>query len=215
MESLSSSKEALREAVIHGEPEQAVATMEQVLKEGVQAIEVAKLLQESLRYVGLLFEEKEYFLVEMFASAKTVQKCFEQLRPRLLVEGTTECKGVVVLGTVRNDVHDIGKNLVKLVLETHGYEVYDLGVNVPSEKFVEAARRENADVVGLSSLMTVSMLEMKQTLDSIKNSDLHNVLVIVGGAPVSQEFADKIGADGYAEDASQAVSLIDNLLKTK
>jgi 5-methyltetrahydrofolate--homocysteine methyltransferase len=215
MKVVSNSMETLKKAVISGELEEAVSAMEQVLGEDIQPLAIANFLQDCLRYVGILFEEKEYFLPEMLASAKTVQECCHRLRPRLLEKGAKDNKGIMVLGTVRNDVHDVGKNIVKMVLEAHGFEIYDLGVNVPSEKFVEVARQVNARIIGISALLTVTMPGMQKTVEAVRSSDLRDALVVVGGAPITQKFADQIGADGYAEDAIKAVTVIENILKVR
>ena len=141
-----------------------------------------------------------------------MKSAMELLRP-LLVESGVEPKGTVVLGTVRGDLHDIGKNLVAMMLEGGGYRVVDLGVDVSPEKFVEAVQSEQAEIVGLSALLTTTMPSMKDTIEALQAAGVRDqVSVLIGGAPVTQDYADEIGADGYAPDAASAVDKADELV---
>ena len=161
--------------------------------------------------VGQLFEEGEYFVPEMLISARAMQSGLEILKPHLVASGV-EPKGKVVIGTVSGDLHDIGKNLVAMMIEGAGYEVIDLGTDVPPERFVGAIR-EGVNVVGMSALLTTTMAKMSSTIEAIESAGLRGtVKIIIGGAPVTQGFADQIGADGFAEDASKAVSLIERFV---
>jgi 5-methyltetrahydrofolate--homocysteine methyltransferase len=161
--------------------------------------------------VGRLFEEGEYFVLEMLISARAMQSGLEILKPHLVASGV-EPKGKVVIGTVRGDLHDIGKNLVAMMIEGAGYEVIDLGTDVPPERFVGAIR-EGVNLVGMSALLTTTMAKMSSTIEAIESAGLRGtVKIIIGGAPVTQGFADQIGADGFAEDASKAVSLIERFV---
>jgi 5-methyltetrahydrofolate--homocysteine methyltransferase len=160
--------------------------------------------------VGCRFEAGEYYLPEMLVSAQAMKASLNLLRP-LLVERKVEPMGRVVVGTVQGDLHDIGKNLVSMMLEGAGFEVVDLGVDVPPGKFVEAAR--GAQVIGLSALLTTTMPTMGRVIPALKEAGVRDqVKVIVGGAPVTQAFADQIGADGYGPDASSAVRKVKELL---
>jgi 5-methyltetrahydrofolate--homocysteine methyltransferase len=164
----------------------------------------------AITHVGDLFEKKIYFLPQLIASAQTMETGVQYLEP-MLVRDNTENRGTVVIATVEGDVHDIGKNLVALMLRNYGYKVIDLGKNVSKEKIVETAVREKADIIALSALMTTTMMRMK---DVIEYRDAQKVRsrVIIGGACITQEFADEIGADGYSKDAAEAVTLVGRLL---
>jgi 5-methyltetrahydrofolate--homocysteine methyltransferase len=166
----------------------------------------------AMKEVGRLFEEGEYFVPEMLIAARAMQAGLAVLKPYLL-NSDVQPAGKVVIGTVKGDLHDIGKNLVGLMLEGAGFEVMDLGVDVPPEKFIEAVRSNQAGVVALSALLTTTMPNMKTTIEAFQQAGLRDqVKVMVGGAPVTPEYARQIGADGYAPDASRAVSLARSLL---
>jgi len=163
--------------------------------------------------VGDLFQKGDYFLPEMLIAARAMKEGMKVLKP-VLVQRGTEMYGKVILGTVRGDMHDIGKNLVCMMLEGAGYEVIDLGVNVETEKFVAAAKDQGAKLLALSALLTTTMGAMKETVDAVKAAGLNDqVKLMIGGAPVTQSFADEIGADGYAADAASAVDVADQLLE--
>ena len=157
--------------------------------------------------VGRRFERNEYFVPELLLAARAMKVSLELLRPLLAARGV-EPVGRAVIGTVRGDLHDIGKNLVRYMLEGGGFEVFDLGVNVPPERFIAAAREHNAQIVGMSALLTTTMPSMKLTIEAFKAAGLRGqVTILVGGAPVTQRFADEIGADGYSDNAAGAVAL--------
>ena len=162
--------------------------------------------------VGRLFEEGEAFVPEMLIAARAMQSGLSILRP-LLVEADVEPVGRVVLGTVRGDMHDIGKNLVGMMLEGAGFEIHDLGVDVSADSFVSAVEEiGNVDVVGLSALLTTTMPEMRAVVDAFKRAEIYGeVKIMIGGAPVTSEYAESIGAHGCAKDASQAVTLAKSL----
>ncbi len=163
--------------------------------------------------VGRLFEEGEYFVPEMLVSARAMKAGLALLRPYLM-ESNVEPLGIIVLGTVAGDLHDIGKNLVGMMLEGAGLSVIDLGTDVPTGKFVDVVRETDVDIIGLSALLTTTMPSIKATIDGLEEAGLRNkTKVIVGGAPLTLEFAEKIGADGYAPDASKSVALVKSLLK--
>ena len=162
--------------------------------------------------VGRLFEEGEYFVPEMLIAARAMQSGLSILRPAL-IKADFQPKGRVAIGTVKGDLHDIGKNLVGMMLEGAGYEIVDLGVDVTPEQFLGAVQNDNVNVVALSALLTTTMSNMKATIDALDAAGMRNqVKVIIGGAPVTQEFANQIGADGFAPDASQAVRLTETLM---
>jgi 5-methyltetrahydrofolate--homocysteine methyltransferase len=158
-----------------------------------------------MNVVGKKFENREMFLPEVLLSAKAMYAGMDLLRPLLLKEGI-QSLGKVVIGTVRGDVHDIGKNLVGIMLRGAGYEVVDLGKDVKPEDFVEAAKKEGAKAIGMSALLTTTMPVMKEVIDLLERDDLRgSIKIIIGGAPVSQDYADHIGADAYGYDAANAV----------
>lgn len=159
--------------------------------------------------VGKKFSDGEYFVPEMLMSAKAMKGGLQLLRPLMVGEASMSA-GRVILGTVKGDMHDIGKNLVSMMLEGAGFEVVDVGINTPPEKFIDAAKDCPDALIGLSALLTITMQEMKTTIDALRGAGLGNK-VMIGGAPVSQQYADEIGADGYAPDAGQAVALAKRL----
>jgi 5-methyltetrahydrofolate--homocysteine methyltransferase len=162
--------------------------------------------------VGALFEAGEYFVPEMLIAAHTMQTGLAILKP-LLIEDGVEPSGSIVIGTVQGDLHDIGKNLVAMMLEGGGFEVFDLGTDVSPDAFLEAIREHSPNLVGLSALLTTTMQKMRETISVIEESGLRDqVKIIVGGAPVTEAFATEIGAEGYASDASKAVSLAKDLV---
>jgi len=189
--------------------------VEEALKAGIPAIRIIEEgLGEGMRIVGDKFEKGEYFLAELVAAGETFKEVLEMLKPKLMQEGKALKKlGRVVIGTVRGDLHDIGKNIVATMLESAGFEVYDLGVDVPPEEFVNKAKEVNADIVAMSALLTTTMIEMKNVIEELKKAGIRDkVKVIIGGAPITEEFAREIGADAYAEDAVKAVEVCKRLI---
>jgi len=166
----------------------------------------------SLEEVGARFERGDFFVPEMLIAARAMQGALDILRP-LLAETGAKPIGTFVMGTVKGDVHDIGKNLVNIMLEGAGFTVYDLGVNVPPERFVEQVEEHKPDIVGFSAFLTTTMPMFKANINALEKAGLRDkVIVMVGGAPVTQEYADVVGADGYAADASTAVRLAKDLI---
>jgi 5-methyltetrahydrofolate--homocysteine methyltransferase len=197
--------EEIRAAVIEGQAKVVVPKVEQALAEGTPA---DKILQDGLidamREVGELFEKGEFFVPEMLIAARAMEAALKILKPHLVDQGI-EPLGKIAIGTVKGDLHDIGKSLVAMMLEGAGFEIMNLGVDVPPEKFVEALQN-GAQIVAMSALLTTTMPNMKTTIEAIKQAGLRDqAIVMVGGAPVTQAYADEIGADGYAPDASAAV----------
>ena len=169
----------------------------------------------SLEEVGARFERGDYFVPEMLIAARAMQGALDILRP-LLAESDTQQVGTFLMGTVKGDVHDIGKNLCNIMLEGAGFTVIDLGVNVPPEKFIEAIGEHQPDVVGFSAFLTTTMPMFKANINALQKAGLRDqVIVMVGGAPVTQEYADVVGADGYAADASAAVVRAKELLRRR
>ena len=198
----------LYEAVVSGDAQTSRALTDQALAANVAPV---RLLNESLMpamaEVGRRFEESDYFVPELLRSARAMKTAMALLRP-LLASGESKSLGRVVIGTVAGDLHDIGKHLVASMLEGAGFEVIDLGNSVPPEKFIEAANAHRADIVGMSALLTTTMCGMKTTIEAFRKAGVRGRFkVLVGGAPVTQEFADKIGADGFSNSASGAVTV--------
>jgi 5-methyltetrahydrofolate--homocysteine methyltransferase len=200
-------------SVLNGEMDDVAAQVEAALQAELDpgAILTAGMVS-AMKEVGRLFEEGEYYVPEMLISARAMQAGLAVLKPHL-VQAKVESAGKVVIGTVKGDLHDIGKNLVGMMLEGAAFEVVDLGVDVSPEKFVEAVCAHQPQIVGLSALLTTTMPGMRTTIDALKSAGLRKqVKVIVGGAPVTETFAKDIGADGYSPDASRAVTLAQSLM---
>ncbi len=197
--------EEIREAVMEGRAPVTAAKVKEALEQDMSPNTILNDgLIAAMREVGRLFEEGEYFVPEMLVSARAMNAALEILKP-LLVETGVEPVGKVAIGTVKGDLHDIGKNLVSMMLEGSGFEIMDLGVDVTPEKFVEAVQN-GAQIVAMSALLTTTMPNMKAIIEAIQTAGLRdNVHVMIGGAPITQAYADEIGADGYAADASSAV----------
>ncbi|MGA3267728.1 MAG: corrinoid protein [Verrucomicrobiota bacterium] len=203
----------LHDAILNGDAKTARTTTEQAIAAGVDPV---KLVQEymvpAMGEVGRRFECNEYFVPELLLAARAMKASLELIRP-LLVAGGVASAGRVVIGTVKGDLHDIGKNLVSAMLEGGGFEVLDLGTNVTPEQFVAAVREKKAQIVALSALLTTTMPSMKATVDALKQAGVRDqVKVLVGGAPVTRKYADEIGADGYGESAAGAAGLARQVL---
>ncbi|MGC8990700.1 MAG: corrinoid protein [Verrucomicrobiia bacterium] len=198
----------LHDAVPNGDVKTAESVTEQALAAGHEPLKLAQdYMMPAMDEVGRRFECNEYFVPELLLSARAMKAALELLRPLLAARGN-EPVGRVALGTVKGDLHDIGKNLVGAMLEGGGYEVIDLGVNVTPEQFVAAVKEKNANIVAMSALLTTTMRSMKTTIDALKEAGLRDqVKVIVGGAPITQGFAEEIGADGFSESAAGAVAV--------
>lgn len=207
--------ESISKSLMAGDDEKIVREVEQAIEEGIPA---AKILNDGLiagmNVVGVRFRKHEMFLPEVLLSARAMKAGVALVKPLLIADEDVFSRGKVVLGSVKGDVHDIGKNLVGIMLEGAGFEVIDLGIDVPPEKFLETALSEGAPVIGLSSLLTTTMDMMKGVVDLARERDLSNKLrIIVGGAPVSEEYAKSIGADAYGSDASHAVEKVIALIE--
>ena len=169
----------------------------------------------AMREVGARFEAGEYYVPEMLIAARAMQSGMALLKPHLQ-KTERKSSGKVLMGTVKGDLHDIGKNLVSLMLEGAGYEIIDLGVDVPAEEFVKKAKELKPDIVGMSALLTTTMPSMKTTLDALTAAGLRNhIKVIIGGAPVTEAYAHQIEADGFSPDASRAVNLVNSLMEDR
>ncbi len=204
----------LYDAVLNGDQKTAVAATQEALAAGVSPMElITNYMVPAMDKVGALFECEEYFVPELLLSARAMKGSLELLRPLLAAAGA-EPAGRVVIGTVKGDLHDIGKNLVASMLEGGGFEVVDLGADVAPEKFIEAVKARHANIVCLSALLTVTMPAMRTTIDALRTAGVRGqVRIMVGGAPVTEQFAAEIGADGYSDNASAAVGLARRLVR--
>ena len=210
---MSNNYQDIYDAILEGNQAATVAGVTQALEaNGDPAVILNQGMIAAMKEVGRLFEEGEYYVPEMLIAARAMQAGLVLLKP-FLVDSGIEPAGKVAVGTVKGDLHDIGKNLVAMMLEGAGFAIIDLGTDVAPEKFVAAIQEDGVDVVALSALLTTTMPSMKATIDAISDAGLrNNVKIIVGGAPVTQEYAEQIGADGFAADASGAVTATESLL---
>ena len=209
---------AMRQSIINGAPETAAGLAQQALADGVAPLDaINNGYVPGMHDVGEQFARGQMFLPDMMASAEAMRAAMAVLEPELTKLGTERpMAGVVVLGTTKGDIHEIGKILVGTLLTAHGFRVHDLGVDVPGEKFAAKAREVGADIVGVSALLTTTMRSQKGVIESLEKAGLRSqVKVMVGGAPVSRGWAAEIGADGYAKDAMSAVVLARQLMEQK
>jgi len=194
---------ALEDAVINGDQNTAAEITKAALDDGLSPESILnKGLIAAMDIVGDRFSKNEIYIPEMLIAARAMKSAMEILEPELVKAGV-EPIGKFLIGTVQGDLHDIGKNLVAMMLKGAGFEVIDLGIDVPAEKFVEQAKATHVQLVGISALLTTTMPAMEKTVKALKNAGL-SAKIMVGGAPVTQDYADKIGADGYAPDAAMA-----------
>lgn len=200
--------EQISTAIIEGNLDDIEDLTDDALDEGLNAEEILdKGLMAGMDYVGVEFKAGNMFVPEVLRSAKTMQLAMDILKP-LLIESGAKAAGKVLLGTVKGDLHDIGKNLVGMMCEGAGFEIKDIGKDVSPEEFVEAVKEWKPDIVGMSALLTTTMRAMEGTIKSLEEAGLRDrVKVVIGGAPVTQAFADQIGADGYASNAASAADL--------
>ena len=198
----------LYDAVVRGDARTTQAITQQALAEGVDPLKlVNECMIPAMDEVGRRFECNEYFVPELLISARAMKSALELVRPILTARGD-EPMGRVAIGTVRGDLHDIGKNLVASLLEGGGFEVIDLGVNVAPERFIATITEKQANIVAMSALLTTTMPAMKTTIEGLRQAGVRDkVKVLIGGAPITQQYADEIGADGYSESAVGAVAL--------
>jgi 5-methyltetrahydrofolate--homocysteine methyltransferase len=198
----------LYDSVVSGDAKTTQAITKEALAAGVDPLKlVNEHMVPAMDEVGRRFEANEYFVPELLISARAMKAALELIRPLLVARGDKPV-GRVAIGTVKGDLHDIGKNLVASLLEGGGFEVIDLGVNVAPEKFIETVNAKQANIVAMSALLTTTMPSMKTTIDALKQAGVREkVKVLIGGAPITQKYAEEIGADGYSENAVGAVAL--------
>jgi 5-methyltetrahydrofolate--homocysteine methyltransferase len=203
----------IRDEMIDCQTEHVLELVRKAIDQGINAATIVNQgLTAGIRVLGTRFEKGEAFLPELAVAAETMKQALEFLEPHLAKTVDEEALGVVVIGTIQGDIHDIGKSIVATMLTVAGFTVYDLGTDVAPMDFVAKAKEEKADIIAMSALLTTTMERMQETIDLLKKEHLdQQVKVMVGGAPVSQQFADSIGADGYGVDFNQAVNIAKRL----
>lgn len=203
------------DCVVKGDKESIIREVKKEVEAGEKpSAVIEKYLIPGINQVGEYYDNKKYFLPQLIAGANAMKEAMEYLEPLLLADKKDEAKATVVIATVEGDIHDIGKNLVVLMLKNYGYRVFDMGKDVPAESIVNKAIEENAQIIGLSALMTTTMMRMKDVVDLAKEKGCQ-AKIIIGGACITESFAEEIGADGYSKDASECVKLIDSLIQSK
>jgi 5-methyltetrahydrofolate--homocysteine methyltransferase len=207
-------KRELYAAIVEGEADRALAAARRLIDSGLGAQDlVVEVLVPAMRRVGELFERGEYFIADVIACAEAFKRVFEEVIKPRLERGEKRRIAVAVFGTVKGDIHDLGKNLAKVLFEVEGFEVIDLGVDVTPEQIVEAVEKYNARVVGVSALMTTTMIEQRRVVEELRKRGLRDkVIVIAGGAPVTEEWVREIGADVCGDDAFKALRRVKDLL---
>jgi 5-methyltetrahydrofolate--homocysteine methyltransferase len=203
----------LATAVQDGEDQDTVRMVKEALSEGVPAMEILEgALVPGIQQLGELFKDGEVFLPEVLIACRAMDRGVTELRP-FLKAGEVHKKGKVIIGTVEGDLHDIGKNIVRIMLECAGFDVVDLGVDVPATTFAEAVKQHSPDIVAMSALLTITMTNMPEVIAAIDKAGLRDrVRVMIGGAPITREYADQIGAEGFAEDCASAVQEAERLV---
>lgn len=205
----------MAQSVINGEPEEAEALAKQAVAQGVDPLQaINEGFVQGVNYVGEQFSCGEMFLPELVLAGEAMKAAVAVLEPELAKRGTErKMLGKVVIGTVEGDIHEIGKTLVATMLSASGFKVFDLGVDVPVGKFIEVAKAEDADIIGMSALLTTTMVKQKTVIEKLEEAGLRSrVKVMVGGAPVTNEWATKIGADGFSPDAIGSVNIAKQLM---
>ena len=205
--------EQMAEKLMKGRADDVAALVEQALSDGIAPSEILNNgLLSGMSVIGARFKKNEVYVPEVLIAARAMKSGMGVLQPKL-AEAGVEPLGTAIVGTVKGDLHDIGKNLVCMMLEGGGFKVVDIGIDVEPQKFVDEAKANNADVIGISALLTTTMVNMKGVVEAVKSSDVSgSAKVIIGGAPVTQAFCDEIGADGYAADAASAADLAKSFL---
>jgi 5-methyltetrahydrofolate--homocysteine methyltransferase len=206
--------EELQELIITGQKEKVAATIKTLLANGKAPMDIiANGLTAGMDVVGTKFRSRDMFIPEVMMSASAMKEGMDILKPLVVGDSLSFSARKVVIGTVEGDIHTIGKSIVSMLLESSGFKIIDLGINVPAAKFIEAVKKEEPLILGMSAMLTTTMPKMKEVIVSLRESGLRDkTRVMVGGAPITQPFADSIGADGYAPDASSAVEKAKDLI---
>lgn len=204
--------EKMQKAIIEGELDEATSMVQQALKEMAPTDIITKVVTPAMNKVGELYSSGEYYVPDMLLSARAAKGMLNLVRP-LLASGDLKPVATIVVGTVQGDLHDIGKNLVAMMMEGAGFQVVDLGIDVSPEQFAKAAKENNAEMIGLSALLSTTMPQMATTIEALDQANIRSkTKVLIGGAPVTEAYAKSIGADGYAADAASAVTVAKRIL---
>jgi len=208
-------KEELLQAIAELEEEKSYTLVKKVLDEGINPKEIIDILRKGVEIVGERFNKKEYFLTELVMAGEIFQQSAKILESAMKKEAeTSKSMGVVVIGTVKGDVHDIGKNIFVTLLQAAGFEVHDLGVDIAAEKFINKVKETKADIVAYSGLLTVALDSMKETTEALKSAGLRKkVKIIIGGLPVDEMWMKEVGADAYTDNAFEGVKIVTNWIK--
>jgi dimethylamine corrinoid protein len=208
------SEEDLYNAVINLEEDKSYKLVKKMVEDNNDPDKIIEILKKAVDEIGERFSKKEYFLTELVMAGEIFQQSIKILEPLLKSKEQTKSSGTVVIGTVKGDVHDIGKNIFVTLLRAAGYEVHDLGVDIPPEKFLEKVKEENADIVAYSGLLTVALESMKKTTELLKSNGLRDkVKIIIGGLPVDEMWMNEAGADAYTDSAFEGVKIVNEWLK--
>ncbi|MFX1394746.1 MAG: B12-binding domain-containing protein [Promethearchaeota archaeon] len=200
--------EDLIKLIVELQENETIELVRKKIDNGEDPLKILDQIREAMAKVGELFEKKEYFLPDLIMAGEILRQITEILEPKLKTSTKVKTLGKIVLGTVFGDIHDIGKNIVGFMLETNGFEVYDLGIDVPKEKFVEKIKEVNAEIVALSGFLTLAYDSMKETIEEIKKEDLRDkARIMIGGGQIDETIRDYVGADAYGKDAIEAVAL--------
>ncbi|MFX1452637.1 MAG: B12-binding domain-containing protein [Promethearchaeota archaeon] len=200
--------EDLIKLIVELEENETIELVRKRINEGEEPLKILNQVREAMAKVGELFEKKEYFLPDLIMAGEILRQITEILEPKLKTRAKVKTLGKIVLGTVLGDIHDIGKNIVGFMLETNGFEVYDLGIDVPKEKFVEKIKEVNAEIVALSGFLTLAYDSMKETIEEIKKEELRDkARIMIGGGQIDETIREYVGADAYGKDAVEAVAL--------
>ncbi|MBD3211456.1 MAG: hypothetical protein GF311_02525 [Candidatus Lokiarchaeota archaeon] len=203
--------EELKDLIIELKEEEAVAQVKERIQKGEDALKILDEVRAAMDIVGKKFEEKEFFLPDLIMSGDILEQITEILAPELKEGAEAEVKGEIILGTVKGDIHDIGKDIVKFMLEANGFKVHDLGVDVPKEKFIEALKTENAKILALSGFLTLAFDAMKETVKEVEKEGLRDdIKIMIGGGQMDEDLREYVGADAYGKDAVKAVQLANN-----
>ncbi len=214
---MSDNYEPIAKAVTSGDQDDVMKLVNEALSKGASPVEILdRGLIPGIQAMGAKFESGDFFLPEILLSVRAMNKGAELVKPHLGNQDAMRQEGKVVLGTIEGDIHDIGKNLVKAMLESSGFEVIDIGVNMPAERFIDAAKEHKPNIIAISALLTTTMVNIPSVLVKMEEEKLRDrIAVLIGGACISREFADKIGVEGYAKDCVAAVSEAKRLIKVK
>lgn len=209
----------IKDAVIRGDTNKVAEETQSLLEKGVDPYSILeKGLKDGMEIVGMKYENKEYFLPDMLMAAQTVQVAQELIKPYISTVNNREVKSTIIMGTVEGDIHNIGKDIVIIALEASGFNVVDLGVDVKAEKFVESVKQNHPMLIGCSALITPTMINIEKVINALeleKDGFKNKIKVMVGGAPLSKEYADSVGADYYGKNAYDAVTIANKILKDR